>query len=547
MYNLILLTGLFIFFFFINPFIISKIWSNKYTNFNFFETYLISFLLLIFIVFLLMTPIYVIYNNIKVSNPDSFNYIKYFLLVIQGILIIVYFFNWKKATFNIAFDIKKISVFFIVLFTYLLTWFLYINLSKSVNENYSFLVNNEQSMFAFSFSIIQNFAYNNQPMPHDDYIWFMNNIYFPSIIFLMAFATSSMFNYFKLFSLNNLKHLILVFVLLFLFLIFYKSQFYEISFITMNFSILFPILILLYSVTLKTNNEITTNSDLSAVVNIVILSIPFFNKDNFIISIFIFSIFIFYMYIMKFENSSLESLKMLSYVFLAFSLPNLISSDQNIIIYSAVFLAISIILLITINSFNRTNRFYENIRKVDNTISKKIILIIFVVFLTVLLLSFLLISDKDFKNYEYFFVVNGKLSKPFYVSLGVIWSLSFLTFIGSYWYLKKDKKLNNPIILVSLFPVLIYNPFVNDLLAYIFKNQVNIGVYYTFSLTMFLIPLFITMSNWNNLNFDLFKLNDKKNKIVELTVKIVSLTLLIAILILEILIFYGEINGNYYW
>ncbi len=425
---------------------------------------------------------------------------------------------------------------------------MYINLSENVKTEYGFLLDEKSSMFAFSFSILQNFAYSKIEMMKDDYIWFVNNIFFPSILFLMAFASSSVFNYFRLISLDNAKKMILVYVFLFLFMIFYKSKFYDSDFINKNLLMLFPILILLYSVTIKTNNEITTNSDLSTVINIVILSIPFFNNDNYIFSIFIFSIFIFYMYIMKFENTSLESAKILSYVLLAFSLANLTSKDQKIIIYSAIFFAISIILLITINSFNKTNRFYENIRKVDKTISKKIILIIFVIFVIIGLISFLLINNKKINAYEHFFMINGVINKPLYILLGVIWSLSLLSFIRSYWYIKKDMKLNSPIILVTLFPILIYNPFANNVLDYIFSRQIKMQIYYTFSLMMFLIPLLITISNWNTISYNSLKSSDeKKNKIVELSIKIVSLTMLITILVFEILIFYGEVYGIYYW
>lgn len=528
-FNFYLVSILFLLFFLVNSYFISKIWTNKYTNFNFFESFNISLLILFFILFVIFTPILIIFKNVNTNVEDALIASKWILLIIQISLVITYLMSYKKLSINISLDIKKIILFFIFISIYFLVWFLLISYKPLIFDGYNSFKVNGESIFNIFNSIFIRIFYSSSDFSSFNINDFYKYILIPLNLFLIVFSQMSLIDFVDLKSTKNLKvFLSSIFILLF----FCSNSFVESDnsrlFITNNIMWVFFPLISIYSIANKTNYEITTNSDLSLSINITILTLPFFFNDLYIFSIFIFLIFLFYMYSMKFEGSTFETLKLFSYTILSYSMSKLVSTPIEKNYLPWLLLVISFVLISITYAINRNHNFYNRMRKVDTIISKNI-WIVFIVIEIVIISIFLAFSigSGTLNELYNFFIYNGKINISFVIIISLSWFASFL-FIGKAIFNKGNVSFNTPILLFVFTSVLVFNPFFKGDLILLIKQGNSIDILFNNSLIMIIIPILISYIGMsfkkNNNNFK----NQKIYKISYILSEIIIFSSIIA-------------------
>lgn len=525
--NFIYVSLIFIAFFVLNSYFISKVWTTKYTNFNFFESFNISLLILFVFIFITFSPIFIIFRSININSTDAVIASKWLLLIIQVTLLIIYLIGYKKIIINFAVDFKKIFVFIVFIFIYFLVWFLLLkNKNIVLDISYDFLTKGE-SIFNIFNSIFINIFYQNNESSFN-ILMFYEYVLIPFNLFLIVFSILSIVDYVEIFTFRNFKVLL---VSLFILLFFCSNCFIRSDtskfFISNNIMwSLFP-LISVYSIAFKTNNEITTSSDLSLSLNMTILTLPFFYNNLYIISIFLSIIFIFYMYSMRYEACSFESLKLFSYTLLSYSMSKLVTITSTNEFIPWLLLIVALILISGAYGINRSHNFYSRSRVIDKYISNNALVLFATVEIVIVSIFFAIsVGNNRMNELWQFFYKNGSLDISFILTISIIWFFSLLFFINAFINRKK-KPFNTPILLSVFAVLLVFTPFFKTDLLFLISDVDNINVLFDNMLVMVSIPMLISYIGMSS-----NKINDIKNKkmyrILYISFEIVLTLVLIA-------------------
>ena len=539
MISFVFLSILFFLFLLVNSFFLSKIWTTKYSNLNFFESYFISFLIFIFILFLIFTPIQLI-NNSLISNQNNnfniFDYSKYILLVIQIIFAIIYLFNLRKFSFNINFDWKKIFIFVIISLTFLLSWFLLVDDSYFYNQISINSFKNTDSISSLISNIFINIFYKNVSNV-DLYYYFFKYCFFPLFLVILSFVCSSIFDYYSLYSLRNLKKcsiVLFVYSLIIYLLTRDNINILWLNIIYSNFYWIVPIIIISFSLIYKHKLDIITSNELFILINSIVLSVQFFGNKLSIFSLLIMILYVLYVSVYKVNSFSYENLKVMSYALLSFSLSNFYYLDNSKSYIYIILFVVSILFLIIIYIFNKTNRFYFLVNKIDKFVNKYIYFIILSILISIILIS-LLINDFDLSIYYNFFWVDNKLVFNV-VTYAIFWLYSIIMILYDFKYKNKSNHYKFPILSLCLYMVVVNNPFFINLFSILLNHDEFLNYFNLFSWIIILVVIYFSFSafyisndNINNIMFfkkNIFLNNDLKCKIFSISTDLMILSLL---------------------